>query len=112
MIGLHEGLGDQASKLIVVETSYETTSPTVDTQIVQIKAANPDIFINVATPKFAAQAIKKIARTGLASGAVPDQRVGFGRRRVEAGRLRGEPGHPERGLPEGPKDRHGRTMPP
>jgi branched-chain amino acid transport system substrate-binding protein len=61
IIGLREGLGDQASKLIVVETSYETTSPTVDSQIVQIKGANPDIFINVATPKFAAQAIKKIA---------------------------------------------------
>src|SRR5947209_5521144 len=59
VIGLREGLGDQASKLIVVETSYETTSPTVDSQVVQIKSANPDIFINIATPKFAAQAIKK-----------------------------------------------------
>src|SRR6195256_2385352 len=61
VIGLHEGFGDQASKLIVVESSYETTSPTVDSQVVQIKGANPDIFINIATPKFAAQAIKKIA---------------------------------------------------
>src|SRR5947207_13119026 len=60
VIGLREGLGDQASKLIVIESSYETTSPTVDSQIVQIKAANPDIFINISTPKFAAQAIKKI----------------------------------------------------
>jgi ABC-type branched-subunit amino acid transport system substrate-binding protein len=61
VIGLHDGLGDQASKLIVVESSYETTSPTVDSQVVQIKGANPDIFVNIATPKFAAQAIKKIA---------------------------------------------------
>src|SRR4030088_2585758 len=60
VIGLHEGLGDQASKLIVVESSYETTAPTVDSQVVQIKGANPDIFINISTPKFAAQAIKKI----------------------------------------------------
>jgi branched-chain amino acid transport system substrate-binding protein len=60
LIGLHEGLGDQANKLITIEASYETSSPTVDSQVVQIKAANPDIFINVATPKFAAQAIKKI----------------------------------------------------
>src|SRR6202051_2313837 len=60
VIGMHEGLGDQASTLLVVEASYETTSPTVDSQIVQIKGANPDIFINVTTPKFAAQAIKKI----------------------------------------------------
>src|SRR6201747_1396385 len=61
VIGLREGLGDQANKMILVESSYETTSPTVDSQVVQIKGANPDIFINVATPKFAAQAIKKIA---------------------------------------------------
>jgi ABC-type branched-subunit amino acid transport system substrate-binding protein len=60
VIGLHEGLGDQANKLIVVEASYETTSPTVDSQVVQIKGANPDIFLNISTPKFAAQAIKKI----------------------------------------------------
>src|SRR3984957_12103832 len=61
VIGLHEGLGDQASKLIVVEASYETSAPTVDSQVVQIKGANHDIFINVATPKFAAQAIKKVS---------------------------------------------------
>jgi len=58
--GLREGLGDQAGKLIVVEASYETASPTVDSQVVQIKGANPDIFVNITTPKFAAQAIKKI----------------------------------------------------
>src|SRR6201987_3793784 len=60
VIGLREGLGDQASKLILIESSYETSSPTVDSQVVQIKGANPHIFINIATPKFAAQAIKKI----------------------------------------------------
>src|SRR3984885_8640774 len=64
VIGLREGLGDQANKLILVEASYETTSPTVDSQVVQIKAANPDIFINIATPKFAAQAIKKVGELG------------------------------------------------
>ncbi|MDB5632746.1 MAG: branched-chain amino acid transporter substrate-binding protein [Tardiphaga sp.] len=61
VIGLREGLGDQASKLIIVESSYETSSPTVDSQIVQIKSANPDILVDITTPKFAAQAIKKIA---------------------------------------------------
>ncbi len=60
VIGLREGLGDQANKLILVESSYETSAPTVDLQVVQIKGANPDIFLNIATPKFAAQAIKKI----------------------------------------------------
>src|SRR5205085_9049339 len=59
VIGMHDGLGDLASKMIVVEASYETSSPTVDSQIVQIKAANPDILINISTPKFAAQSIKK-----------------------------------------------------
>src|SRR3954453_11058512 len=59
VVGLREGLGDQASKLIVMEASYETSSPTVDSQIVQLKAANPDILINISTPKFAAQSIKK-----------------------------------------------------
>ena len=50
--------GEQAD---LIETSYETTTPTVDSQVVQIKGTNPDIFVNIATPKFAAQAIKKIA---------------------------------------------------
>ena len=60
VVGLREGLGDQASK-IVIETSYETSTPTVDSQVVQIRGANPDIFVNIATPKFAAQAIRKLA---------------------------------------------------
>src|SRR5262249_36146017 len=64
LIGIKQILGAQASKLIVAEVSYETSVPTVDSQVVQIKSANPDIFINVATPKFAAQAIKKIGELG------------------------------------------------
>jgi ABC-type branched-subunit amino acid transport system substrate-binding protein len=43
---------------------YEITAPTVDSQVVQIKSSNVDIFINLATPKFAAQAIKKAAELG------------------------------------------------
>ncbi|MGA7810221.1 ABC transporter substrate-binding protein [Bradyrhizobium sp.] len=62
--GLREGLGDQANKLILIEASYETSAPTVDSQVVQIKAANPDIFVNITTPKFAAQAIRKIGELG------------------------------------------------
>src|SRR6201991_2664794 len=49
LIGLKDGLGDQANKLIVVEAAYETSSPTVDSQVLQIKGANPDIFVNIAT---------------------------------------------------------------
>ena len=59
---MHDGLGDKASHLIVMEASYEATAPTVDSQVIQIKAENPDIFLNVSTPKFAAQAIRKIAQ--------------------------------------------------
>jgi ABC-type branched-subunit amino acid transport system substrate-binding protein len=64
IIGLREGFGDKAKDYIVSEVPYETASPTVDSQIVQIKAANPDVFINIATPKFAAQAIKKVGEMG------------------------------------------------
>ncbi|NVN87570.1 MAG: ABC transporter substrate-binding protein [Rhodopseudomonas sp.] len=62
--GLRQGLGDKADKMIVSQVAFETTSPTIDSQIVQIKAANPDIFLNIATPKFAAQAIKRVAELG------------------------------------------------
>ena len=47
-----------------MELPYEVTSPTIDSEIVQIKAAKVDIVINLSTPKFAAQAIKKIAELG------------------------------------------------
>jgi ABC-type branched-subunit amino acid transport system substrate-binding protein len=60
LTGFHEAFGADKSKIIVAEVPYEVTAPTVDSQVVQIKGANPDIFINISTPKFAAQAIKKI----------------------------------------------------
>ena len=50
--------------MIVAEESYETTEPTVDSQIVKLKASGADVFVNITTPKFAAQAIKKIAEIG------------------------------------------------
>ena len=50
--------------MIVAELPYETTDPTVDSQIVSLKASGADIFFNVTTPKFAAQAIKKAAEIG------------------------------------------------
>jgi ABC-type branched-subunit amino acid transport system substrate-binding protein len=60
LTGFHEAFGAEKSKIIVAEVPYEVTAPTVDSQVVQIKGANPDIFINISTPKFAAQAIKKL----------------------------------------------------
>jgi branched-chain amino acid transport system substrate-binding protein len=59
-----EVFGSARQNIIVAEVSYETTSPTVDSQVVQIKSANPDIFMNIATPKFGSQAIKKIGELG------------------------------------------------
>jgi branched-chain amino acid transport system substrate-binding protein len=58
--GLKDGLGAKAS-MIVAEESYETSEPSVDNHIVKLKAAGADVFISVTTPKFAAQAIKKLA---------------------------------------------------
>ena len=56
--GLHDGLGAKKS-MIVKEVSYEVSDPTVDSQIVQLAASGADVFINITTPKFAAQAIRK-----------------------------------------------------
>ena len=58
--GLKDGLGDKV-KSIVVEAAYETTDPTVDSQVIGMKAAGCDVFVNTGIPKFAAQAIKKAA---------------------------------------------------
>ena len=62
--GLKDGLGDKAASMIVAEESYETTEPTIDSHIVKLKSTGADVFFNVTTPKFAAQAIKKIAEIG------------------------------------------------
>src|SRR6185437_314516 len=57
--GFKDGLGDKAAKMIVAEASYETTDPTIDSQIVSLQASGADVFFNVTIPKFAAQAIRK-----------------------------------------------------
>jgi ABC-type branched-subunit amino acid transport system substrate-binding protein len=64
VLGLKDVLRDKYDKMVVSEISYEIAMPTVDSLVVAIKSMNPDIFINVATPKFAAQAIKKVAELG------------------------------------------------
>jgi ABC-type branched-subunit amino acid transport system substrate-binding protein len=61
--GVRDGLGDK-NAMIVAEMPYEPADPTVDSQIVRLKASGADIFINITTPKFAAQAIKKVAELG------------------------------------------------
>jgi ABC-type branched-subunit amino acid transport system substrate-binding protein len=59
--GIKEVFGDKASSQIVAEESYETTEPSIDSHIVKLKGTGANVFVNIATPKFAAQAIKKIA---------------------------------------------------
>src|SRR3954465_5198691 len=61
--GLKDGLGAKAN-MIVAETSYELSDPTVDSQMVTLKASGADLFYNITTPKFGAQAIKKAAELG------------------------------------------------
>jgi branched-chain amino acid transport system substrate-binding protein len=59
--GIKDGLGAKAASMIVAEEPYETSVPTVDSQIVALKSKGVDIFISITTPKFAAQSIKKVA---------------------------------------------------
>jgi branched-chain amino acid transport system substrate-binding protein len=62
--GFEDGLGDKAKSMIVSKLTYEVTDPTVDSQMVSLKASGADTFFNITTPKFAAQAIKKAAELG------------------------------------------------
>jgi len=62
--GLHDGLGEAAKKMIVLEQTYEVTDPTIDSQIVNLKNSGANVFFNVTIPKFAVQAIKKAHDTG------------------------------------------------
>ena len=62
--GLKDGLGAKAASMIVAEESYEVSEPTIDSHIVKLKSTGADVFVNITTPKFAAQAIKKMAEIG------------------------------------------------
>ena len=59
LIGFKRGLGDKADKMIVSQQTYNTTDPTVDSQIVSLKAAGADVFVIFSVPKFTAQAVRK-----------------------------------------------------
>ena len=62
--GLKDGLGDKAASMIVAEDAYEVTETTIDSHVVKMKSLNADVFVDVATPKFAAQAIRKTGEIG------------------------------------------------
>ncbi|MGO4716704.1 ABC transporter substrate-binding protein [Bradyrhizobium sp. 2TAF24] len=61
VIGLKAGLGAKAAAMIVAEIPYEVTDPTIDSQIVRLKSLGVDLVYDITTPKFSAQAIRKIA---------------------------------------------------
>jgi len=64
LTGLREGLGGRADKMIVATNTYETTDPTIDSQIVAVQGSGADTLLVAAIPKFAAQAIRKVADLG------------------------------------------------
>jgi branched-chain amino acid transport system substrate-binding protein len=64
LIGLREGLGDKADKMIVATKTYETSDPTVDSQIAALQGSGADVLVTAAIPKFAAQAIRKVYDIG------------------------------------------------
>jgi branched-chain amino acid transport system substrate-binding protein len=64
LTGLKDGLGDKYHQVVVKTASYEVTDPTVDSQIVSLQASGANALLTVATPKFAAQAIRKVAEIG------------------------------------------------
>jgi branched-chain amino acid transport system substrate-binding protein len=64
VIGLRDGLGDQADRLIVAKQSYETTDATVHSQIVSLEKSGANVLLTIAIPKFAAQTIRKVDDIG------------------------------------------------
>lgn len=64
LTGLKEGLGDKAGKMLVATQSYETTDPTIDSQVVALQGSGADTLLVAAIPKFAAQAIRKVSDLG------------------------------------------------
>ena len=64
LAGFMEGLGAKGKSMIVKEATYEVTDPTLDSQMLTLKASGADTFLDISTPKFAAMSIKKAAEIG------------------------------------------------
>ncbi|MDQ8732788.1 ABC transporter substrate-binding protein, partial [Bradyrhizobium sp. LHD-71] len=62
--GFKEGLGDRVASMIVAEDGFDVSEPVIDSHLVKLKSSGADVFLDVATPKFAAQAIKKLGELG------------------------------------------------
>ncbi|MEO5695961.1 MAG: ABC transporter substrate-binding protein [Burkholderiaceae bacterium] len=62
--GVKDGLGAKGAKMIVAEASYEVSDPTIDSQMLTLQSSGADTFINITTPKFGAQAVRKAFDSG------------------------------------------------
>jgi len=62
--GLKEGLGERAGKMIVGEASYETSDPTIDSQIIALSQSGADTLLEFSLTKFTSQAIRKVYELG------------------------------------------------
>jgi branched-chain amino acid transport system substrate-binding protein len=61
LTGLREALGAKANEMLASATPYDVSDATIDSQIVRLKSAGIDVLVDMAAPKFAAQAIRKAA---------------------------------------------------
>src|SRR5258707_1818478 len=62
--GIKPGLGDKAASMIVAEEGFDVSEPTIDSHLVKLRSTGADVLFDIATPKFAAQAIKKASELG------------------------------------------------
>jgi branched-chain amino acid transport system substrate-binding protein len=62
--GLKRGLGQNAQAMIVAEEAFDVSEPTIDSHLVKLRASGADVLIDIATPKFAAQVLKKLSEIG------------------------------------------------
>jgi branched-chain amino acid transport system substrate-binding protein len=89
LIGLHEGLGNKAGKMIVAIQSYETTDPIVDSQVVALQGSGANVMVTAASPNL---------RHRLEAGALSRLRIELGRGGAAARRARKERRHHLGGL--------------
>ena len=91
--GLEDGLGDKAAALIKLKTTYETTDPTVNSQIIQMNGAGCDVVVTIAIPKIRRPGDQEDGRNRMEAAAHIEWRCFVGQRGVEAGRPRKRQGY-------------------
>ena len=112
LIGLREGLGDNADKMIMATKTYETTDPTVDFGIVALEGSGADVLLMAAVPKFAAQAIRKVYDIGWKPKHFLTNISNWVRSVMQpAGSEKGVRIHPRLASSKTPRIRSGRTRP-